>query len=170
MWSPIYYLPDLAMGVSVPAPSATVYYLTDPDAATLINPGAAVAPHPPTTQCMLPPAVPGSARSHPLQSWYFGGIEPATYQASDILSASVMPPLSATPLFTPQVGWYTNQNTQTGYDQGQTVVTYSAAQAALLMPTITYTIEVERAPASDPTNTELIVRAKLPVERPAYAG
>jgi hypothetical protein len=158
------------MGASITAPPAPVYFLTDPDAATVISPGAAVAPHPPTSQCILPPAVPGSARSHPLQSWYFGGVEAAAYQASDILSAAVVPYRSSTPVFIPQVDWYTNQNTQTGYDQGQTLVTYSAAQAASFVPSVTYTILVRRAPAADPTNTELIVRARLPVESQAYSG
>jgi len=73
---------------------------------------------------------------------------------------------SATALFSPAVTWYTANSTQTGYDQGQVLVSYTIAQSAQLVPTGSYTLVVSRAPAATPLKVEDIVRMRLIVENP----
>jgi len=108
----------------------------------------------------------GYARDYPIQAWLQGGNTPSAYGASDPLAAYVYQGRSATALFSPAVAWYTANSTQTGYGQGQVVVSYTGAQSAQLVPTGSYTLVVTRAPAANMSKVEDIVRMRLIVEAP----
>ncbi len=105
----------------------------------------------------------GSAFDLPVQAWLRGGATKAAFSAGDTLVASVLQQNVSTPIFQPTVTWYTAGNTQTGYGQGQVVVSGTNAQAALLMPRGPYTLVVDWTP-SGYSFTEPIARIKLIVE------
>ncbi len=95
---------------------------------------------------------------------YGTGTVPAIYNSTDILTASVIPSRQTSPIFTPSVDWYTAQSTQTGYGEGQVEVSLTAANMALLVPTISYTLSIYRALDSDPSNAEMIAQIPLIVK------
>ena len=104
----------------------------------------------------------GRATDLPIQCYVRPtGSVPAVFSADDALTAAVYQSKVSTPVFTPEVGWYTRFGAQTGYDQGQVLVRIPAAQSALLQPTITYTLAVARTLASDPDNPEEIASIPL---------
>jgi hypothetical protein len=121
----------------------------------------------------LPPIVAGDAADIPIQAWLYGGAQPAIYAAGDSLVGYVyQTPRSPMPLFTAAVTWYTapgstGSPTQTGYAQGQVLFSITNAQAALLVPSVVYTVVVVWSAAATPSKTETIVRIALPVVSPA---
>lgn len=106
--------------------------------------------------------VSGSAKDFPLQGRVLGAV--ASYGAGDTLEAEVRSYRADTALFVPTVEWLTLGGMQTGYEEGQVLVSYTAAQAALLQPTIPHTLLVWRTPLGDADRRELIVRLRLTVE------
>ncbi len=107
--------------------------------------------------------VAGDAKDWEIQTWNEGALAPASYQPGDTLTGAYLyRNRSTTPVFQPTVQWFTNGNTQTGYQQGQLLVSVTNAQAALLQPTVGYTLVVKLSPATDPSRSYAIVR--LPVD------
>lgn len=93
---------------------------------------------------------------------------PAIYNATDVLSGAVIQTRQVSPLFVPSVGWYTADSTQVGYLQGQVEPSFTTAQALLLIPTISYTLEVWRSLVGFPLNLDLIARRRLIIVPLAY--
>ena len=86
--------------------------------------------------------VQGSATDWPLQAQNRGGQSQPVYASGDTLMASVWSGDTTTVLFSPTVAWYTAGSTQTGYGQGQVLVSPTAAQSATLAQNGTYGLEV----------------------------
>jgi hypothetical protein len=115
------------------------------------------------------PIVTGAAVDLGIQTYLRGsGSQPASYASGDTLTAGVYQSRQSSALFTPTVTWYTANSTQTGYTQGQVVVSWTDAQGALLIPTISYTLVVFWAPASSPSKVAPIVRIPLTIEPVPY--
>jgi len=119
----------------------------------------------------LDPLVVGAATSYAIQCRAHGNVSNSVYGASDPLTAYVcqgnapsFPPSSY--VFQPSVGWYTANGTQSGYGQGQLLVTITNSQSAMLIATGFYTLVVGRAPSGAPSTVEEIVRIQLPVVSP----
>jgi hypothetical protein len=109
----------------------------------------------------------GDTKDLVLQCKAQGGGSNAAYSATDTLSATVAPYGSTVVLFEPTPSWFTNQNTQTGYDQGQVTATCTNAQMAMLVPSNVYTLTVSRQLGSAPSRTEKIARARLVIKQVA---
>jgi hypothetical protein len=110
--------------------------------------------------------VQGSAADFPLQAVNRGGKTFPAFAAGDALTAQVFAGQNQTALFTPTVGWYTAGGTQTGYGQGQVLVSITAAQAATLELNGTFTLEVWWQPAGG-GKSACIWRGALAVETAA---
>ena len=110
--------------------------------------------------------VTGQPTALPLQFWLrgTGGTRAALFNATDALSAAVIQTRQTTPVFTPSVLWYTAASTQSGYGQGQVEVSLSTASMLLLIPSVSYTLDVWRSLAGDPSDLELIARVPLVIE------
>lgn len=98
------------------------------------------------------------------------GSVPAVFNADDTLQAGLYQSSVEAPVLAPTVGWATtdaNNQPQTGYDQGQVMVTLTATQAALLQGGVTYNLEVERCLAADTgrVNPEAIASIPISVRR-----
>jgi hypothetical protein len=92
----------------------------------------------------------------------------ASYQPGDVLQAFVVQGKSELDqaIFSPGVIFYTQSGNQTGFEQGQVLVSGSSVQSALLIPGSLYTIIVQWAPGSDPTDWSSIARLRLIVTLP----
>lgn len=104
--------------------------------------------------------VQGSDRDYPLQAQNEGSQSAPIFSSGDSLEGFVWPGGDQADLFNPTVTWYTAGGTQTGYDQGQVVLTIPAAQSATLTPNATYSLEIWWT-KSDATRTACIVRGTL---------
>ena len=107
--------------------------------------------------------VQGSAADWPLQAQNRGGSSTPTFGSSDTLTATVWVGVDQTALFQPAVAWYTANGTQTGYGQGQVLVSPTAAQSATLEQNGTYSLEVWWTQAGVGGKTACIVRATVTV-------
>ena len=114
------------------------------------------------------PVVSGDAANIPLQTWCYGALAAGRYGATDVLSAAVYRYRSAQPLFQPTVSWRVvgDQATQTGYDEGQVVVSMTGAQTGLMVPTIPYTLFITIQPQGQGESYP-VARLLLRVEAPA---
>jgi hypothetical protein len=92
------------------------------------------------------------------------GTVAAVFNSTDTLTSSVIQSQQTASIFSPTPVFYTANSTQTGYDQGQVQVTGTKAQAAMLVPSTSYTLEVWRTLTSDSSNPDLIVRAPLVIK------
>ena len=110
----------------------------------------------------------GDAVDVPIQCWTRGGAVSAVYAPGDTLSSAVYQSRATSPLFLPTAAWYTAMGTQTGYGQGQVVVSFTNAQTALMVPTLSYSLLVYRTLSANNTKTELIARVQLTIEAVAY--
>jgi hypothetical protein len=86
--------------------------------------------------------VQGAYADWPLQTWNRGSQTAPAFGASDTIAAYVYPGQSQAQLFAPAVSWYTAGDTQTGYGQGQVMVSMTAAQSATLEAGGRYTLIV----------------------------
>jgi hypothetical protein len=68
--------------------------------------------------------------------------QPGDLLAGDVLTGSVWAGQNQAAIFAPSVVWYTARSTQTGYDEGQVLVTVTAAQSALLDAAGVYQVQV----------------------------
>jgi hypothetical protein len=147
----------------IPMPSSTVLNFVDPDAATIVlAPGAT-----PSTSPVRLTIVQGAAEDFALQCWNRGGQTRPAFAAGDTLSTAIYQRAVVTPICQPAVEWYTAGDTQTGYDQGQIVVSSANADTASLQPTggsVQYTLIVTWTPAAQPSKPAPIVRLPLTVE------
>ncbi len=104
----------------------------------------------------------------PIQCYALGDLVPLAFNPDDILSAEFYPAGSSVPVLTPSTAWYTAKSTQTGYQQGQVLVSLSVAQTAMLQGSARYKLAIWRAPAGNPANidpiAELYFVAKAPWE------
>lgn len=93
----------------------------------------------------------GAHADFPLQCWNRGGETTPSFGPSDLLSAYVYLGQDQGPLFAATVAWLVADPdtgaVQTGYDQGQIVVTIASSQSATLEPNGTYSLLVWRTPA-----------------------
>jgi hypothetical protein len=92
------------------------------------------------------------------------GTVAAVFNSTDTLTSSVIQSQQTVAIFNPTPVFYTANSTQNGSDQGQVQVTGTKAQAAMLVPSTSYTLEVWRTLVSDPSNPDLIVRAPLVIK------
>ena len=77
--------------------------------------------------------VTGQPTAVPIQCYLRGsGTTPAIYNADDTLTAAVRPSRQTGNVFAPAIAWYTADNTQSGYGQGQVEASFSATQMASL--------------------------------------
>jgi hypothetical protein len=145
-----------------PTTTSVVYNFTDPDAATIV-----LAPGTTPSSSRAPIAiVRGAAVDLALQCWNRGG-QASAFSAGDILVAAIYQRQVASPVCQPSVAWYTAGGTQTGYDQGQIVVSAAAAQTASLQPTggpLRYMLVVTWTSGAQPSKSAPIVRLPLAVE------
>lgn len=88
----------------------------------------------------------------------------AVFNSSDALAAAVVQSRQTAAVFTPSVEWYTADSTQNGYAQGQVEATFTTVQAAMLVPTVSYTLLIWRALSGSPSVLELIARIPLLIE------
>jgi len=116
------------------------------------------------------PIVQGLAADYPTQTWLWGGLTKAAYANGDTLTGYCYPAKSTTALFQPAVSWYTANSFQTGYDQGQIVISISGAQSALLVAGNPFTLLVTWSPAGQPAKIAPIARVKLLVLPPPFPG
>jgi hypothetical protein len=112
--------------------------------------------------------VTGLASDYTVQTWLRGGITPAAYALGDVLVGYCYRSGTTTALFQPAVTFYTKGGSQTGYTQGQILISLSNAQASLLVPGIRYGLEVTWSPLSNLTKVAAIVRVSLVVLPRAY--
>jgi hypothetical protein len=111
--------------------------------------------------------VQGAAADFALQCWNRGGQTRAAFASGDTLSAAIYQVTVPTPVCQPAVEWYTAAGTQTGYDQGQIVVSPTNTDSASLQPTggsVQYTLVVTWTPAAQPSKSAPLVRLPLTVE------
>lgn len=106
----------------------------------------------------------GSSRDYPLQAINEGGVSFPSFSANDVLTAYVYQGQNLVPLFNPTVTWFTNNGTQTGFGQGQVLVSIANAQAATLDEGGTYSLQVWWSPAVQPDKSAAIARCTLYVE------
>lgn len=117
------------------------------------------------------PVMSGDSFWLPIQANVRGtGQTPMQFQVGDTLTAAVYQHRVPTPIFQPTVSWLTtNQKTlapQTGYDQGQVAVDATAAQGAMLQPTVNYSLVVHWQSSIDPTQEQDIAVILLTVGSP----
>jgi hypothetical protein len=114
----------------------------------------------------LDPIMAGAAADYPVQTWLRGGASKAAYASGsgDTLVGSVYQGSTPAAIFNPTVVWYTASSTQTGYLEGQILISITNAQAALLVPRGAYVVVVQWTPASSSSKTAPIARMILPVE------
>ena len=113
----------------------------------------------------------GSHEDYPLQCWNRGAQSAPVFLADDVMTAYVYRGQDQSTVFSPTVAWYTKNSTQTGYDQGQVLVTITSAQAALLSENGEYSLIVWRTPNGS-AETEAVWRGNLiasPASGPAIA-
>jgi hypothetical protein len=86
------------------------------------------------------------------------GTVPAVFNASDIIVFAIIKHGQTWPTFLPTVAFATTNvktgQSQTGFEQGQILFSYTSTQAALLIPACSYSLVGTRALASNPSNTE----------------
>jgi hypothetical protein len=82
--------------------------------------------------------VKGSRADYPLQTWNRGSMSAPAYAPSDTFTATISRGQDQVSLFAPTITWYTANSTQTGYDQGDVVLSISASQSATLEAGGTY--------------------------------
>jgi hypothetical protein len=90
----------------------------------------------------------------------------AEFAADDLLTANFYAYGNPVSIFSPAVTWYTAGQTQTGWEQQQIVASIGAGQAALLQPSIRYVLDIFRAAASDPSDTDLVASFTLIAKAP----
>lgn len=141
--------------------ASTASSFIDPDAATIIlAPG--VKPSPGLTRLRIRR---GDGANYAIQCWNRGGLAAPSFQRSDLMIASVVQDGVVATVATPVVGWYAPGGTQTGYDQGQIVISIPAAQSTM-QPSggpVSYALVVTWASAAYPAATLTIVRLPLKV-------
>jgi hypothetical protein len=108
----------------------------------------------------------GYARDIPIQCVLIPtGSTPAVFGPADTLTAAMYQSGVDAAVFEPTVGWYTKDNqdgpTQTGYDQGEVLVSVTNEEAALLQPSVPYNLIVVWSPASNPTQSAPV--ASIPI-------
>src|SRR5436190_956245 len=111
----------------------------------------------------------GADKDYPLQAHNTGGQSNPAYAALDTLAAYVYRGQDQAVLFAAPVSWYTANGTQTGFDQGQVLVSISKANSATLDPGGSYLLLVWWTKA-DLSRTEPIARCMLLVEPAAGLG
>jgi hypothetical protein len=112
--------------------------------------------------------VTGLASDYVVQTWLRGSITPAAYALGDVLVCNCYRSGTTTALFQPAVTFYTKNGNQTGYTEGQLLISLSNAQASLLVPGIRYGLEVTWSPLLNLTKVAAIVRIPLVVLPRAY--
>jgi hypothetical protein len=110
---------------------------------------------------------PGSRKDIVVQCKAQGGID-AVFAQGDALSAEVWPANLSSRLLVASASWYTSKGRQTGYDQGQVVLSLTSAQSATLQPSGRYWLRVFRT-LSGTSETEEIATVLLKVRRPSPA-
>jgi hypothetical protein len=153
---------DIATWPAVSTP-ATPLSFVDPGAATFVlAPGWCAS-----SSSARPVIIRGAAEDFAFQCWNRGGRTRPVFAMGDALSAAIYQWKVPTPICEPAVGWYTAGGIQTGYDQGQVVVSPSNADTDLLQPTggsLQYTLVVTWTPAVRPSKSAPIVRLPLTVK------
>lgn len=91
------------------------------------------------------------------------------FASGDTLAAYVYPGQEEASLFSPAAAWYTAGNTQTGYGQGQVLVSITAAQSATLEANGLYTLAV-RWTQSGGGKSETVWRGGLSIDPAAGSG
>lgn len=117
----------------------------------------------------------GQAKTIPIQCNLYGGAKPSRFNSNDVLASKVVQGNQTNSVFTSAVAWYTANDpttgisTQTGYTQGEVEWQPTAAQMALLQPTVSYTLIVTRTLASggDPDTIARIPLVIQPIALPA---
>lgn len=104
----------------------------------------------------------GSSADWPLQATNRGGLTNPAYASGDTLTAMIWSGDDQAVLCSPATAWYTANGTQTGFDQGQVLVSISSVQSALLVPGGTYSIQVWWTSANA-SKTACIVRGTISV-------
>ncbi len=119
--------------------------------------------------CRPLPVVAGFARDYPIPVQSLSGVVAPIFAADDVLVGPCYQARTAAPLFTAAVAWFNGVNDdQAGYLTGDVVISISGAQSALLVPTISYTVVVNRSAAADPSKTVAIARIPLTVAPIAF--
>jgi len=119
--------------------------------------------------------VAGEDKSFPLQCWLEGAMIPPAFVASDAMTSVVSPGEGEAALFAPAVAWWTDPDpvagaaAQTGYDQGQVLVSVSAADSLLVTAEAAHVLEVWRRPAGTSLRS-CVWRGGLVVHYAAGAG
>lgn len=90
----------------------------------------------------------------------------SSFASTDTLSAELWQPGGAAPMATSlPIGWLqiapATGMSQTGYDQGQVVVTLLLSLVSTLQPTVSYTLKIFRVMASDTSRRERIATIKI---------
>jgi hypothetical protein len=116
-------------------------------------------------------AVVGEAKDFPLQCWFYGRRAPAKFLSTDIMNVYLcvdnqvtLPPPSY--VFLPVISWYTSFGTQTGYDEGQVLVSFTNAQIAALVPGFNYTLIITQATIANPSDFQCVGRTQFVVTNP----
>ncbi len=93
----------------------------------------------------------GFAEDFPIQVRLKGTGNAARFAAGDVLAGAFYPYGNPTASCVPTVAFYTSAGTQTGYDQGQVIASFSAADAISIEPSVPAVLVVSRARAASPT-------------------
>lgn len=112
--------------------------------------------------------VTGLATDYIVQTWLRGSTTPAAYALGDVLVGNCYRSGTTMALFQPAVTFYTKSGSQTGYTEGQILISLSNNQASLLAPGIRYGLEVTWSPQLNLTKVAAIVRVPLVVLTRAY--
>jgi hypothetical protein len=92
------------------------------------------------------------------------GTVPAVFNSTDTLTSSIIQTRQTTALFNPTPSFYTANDTQDGYEQGQVQAMWTVAQGSLLVPSISYTLLIWRVLSSDTQDPDPIVRVPLVIK------
>ncbi len=110
----------------------------------------------------------GYGDDYPIQIRLKGSGANATLAFDDIVVGALYPHNNGVASCTPTISFYTAGSTQTGYDQGQVVASYSTADAQAVSPSIQYYLLITRARAASPTVFNPIAIVPFSVVQPQF--
>lgn len=108
----------------------------------------------------------GFAEDFPIQIRLKGAGAAARLASDDILRTAFYPFGNGVSACSPAISYYTANSTQTGYDQGQVMVSFSLSDTLAATPTVPYILFVTRARAAAPTVFTPIAALRFNVNQP----
>jgi hypothetical protein len=109
----------------------------------------------------------GFAEDFPIQVRLKGSGHAAKFAVDDVLAGAFYPYGNPASACTPTITFYSAGVTQTGYDQGQVVASFSTANSLVVVPSIPYVLVVSRARSATPTVFTPVAIVRFDVAAPS---